>query len=381
MHPAHVSDIRTAPQPLDLSAGWRHEEAKAPAAPRGGAIRSWVGFWFTPADPVGLHALRVLAGLLFLSWLVTFAGRTEEFFSLSGWFDRQAYRDAARLADGMPVPAGWSVLHLCGSDPALLTVAYALSLAVLVLFTAGLATRVTGVLTWVVVASFIGNPAFSYGADYLLGIVAFYLMIGYVLLGQWSRPLSWPARLFGSRDTWLIGGRSAGPWCSHAANLTVRLLQVHFAIIVVVSGLHKLQFGDWWAGVAFWYPLHPPLETTLQSIRAHGDATSYLFFLSLTQYVLLAWQIGFPLFAWRRGWRPVLIVGALLGWAGSVLIYREPLSGPVLCIGCLSYLSAAEWRSALGWLAWPFRLPARARRGAPATEPQVPALAKVGMKS
>ena len=47
---------------------------------------------------------------------------------------------------------------------------------------------------------------------------------------------------------------------SIAANLTVRLVQVHFAIVLVVSGLHKLQFGDWWSGVAWWYPLNPPFE-------------------------------------------------------------------------------------------------------------------------
>jgi hypothetical protein len=150
---------------------------------------------------------------------------------------------------------------------------------------------------------------------------------------------------------------------SYAANLALRLLQVHFALVVVVSGLHKLQFGDWWSGMAFWYPLHPPLETTADTLRAdaaHRDA--YLFFLSLAQYVVLAWQICFPLFAWRNRLRPVLLIGALLGWAGSVFLYREPLFGPVLCIGCLSYLTAAEWQALRGRLTRGFPMSRWGRR-------------------
>jgi hypothetical protein len=312
-----------------------------------------VRFWFTPVDPIGLHAVRLLAGLLIVTWLLTFAGHQEAFFGLGGWFDKQAYREAARLPEGMPVPVGWSILYLCGTDSTLVNVVYWLSIAVVILFTLGLVPRVTAVLSWVIVASFIANPVTSYGPDHLLGIIAFYLMIGYVLLGQWSQAPALAVRLFGSWDSsifgqWLSAGRpetqAEGPR-SYAANLVLRLLQVHFAIIVLVSALHKLQFGDWWAGVAFWYPLHPPFETTPESVRAHAaNATSYLFMLSLAQYALLAWQIGFPLFAWRKRWRPVLLGGALIGWVGAVFLYKQPLLGPVFALGCLCYLTSAEWR-------------------------------------
>jgi hypothetical protein len=323
-----------------------------PDASAAGPVQSWLRFWFTPIDPIGLHAVRLLAGILILGWLLPFAGNQEAFFGLGGWFDAQAYREAARLPEGMPAPLGWSILYPCGTSATLVSVVYWLSVAVLVLFTLGLWTRVTAVLTWAIVASFIANPVTSYGPDHLLGVVAFYLMIGYLLLGQWSQAPALSTRLLGSRDSWLFGpwlpGRRADTRTerprSYSANLAVRLLQVHFAIVVLVSGLHKLQFGDWWAGVAFWYPLHPPFETTPESVRAHvSDATSYLFMLSLAQYSLLAWQIGFPLFAWRKRWRPVLLGGALVGWVGAVLLYKQPLIGPVFVLGCLSYLTPAEW--------------------------------------
>jgi hypothetical protein len=126
--------------------------------------------------------------------------------------------------------------------------------------------------------------------------------------------------------------------------LAIRLIQVHFALVVVVSALHKLQSGDWWAGVAFWYPLHSPFQTTADSLQAEAaHAQSTLFFLSLGQYLVLAWQLGFPFFAWRRGWRPMLLGGALIGWIGCLAIYKQPLFGPIYCIGALSYLTPAEW--------------------------------------
>jgi hypothetical protein len=125
----------------------------------------------------------------------------------------------------------------------------------------------------------------------------------------------------------------------------MRMLQIHMAIILVTSGLHKLQMGDWWAGVALWYPLHPPFQTTADSLRREMPLASLnLFFLSLLGYLVLAWQIAFPLFAWRKGWwRGVLLGGAVLGWMGAFWIYRLPLFGPFVLLGSLSFLRPEEW--------------------------------------
>ena len=69
-----------------------HPADAAPAAPAG-LVRSWVSFWFAPRDPLGLHALRVLTGLVLLGWLLPFAGHQEALFGLDGWFDLQAYQE------------------------------------------------------------------------------------------------------------------------------------------------------------------------------------------------------------------------------------------------------------------------------------------------
>jgi hypothetical protein len=324
---------------------------------------------------------------LFLGWLLVFAGHHQALFGLNGWFDQEAYLEASRLraqlelgaqqqlraqrqsssmraelpasmSDEMeapvsaelPVPIDWSLLYLCGSDPTLLNFAYWGSLAVLVFFTLGLWTRVTAVLTWLIVVSFHANPATRFEADYLLVIVAFYLMIGYLFLGLWNGQLSLAERLLGPADTFLLGRWLGGPKteqakASHAANLAVRLLQIHFVLIVVVSGLHKLQMAAWWSGVALWYPLHPPFKATLESILAEVPARKLtLTLLGLAQYLVLAWQLGFPLFAWRKGyWRLLLLGGGVISWIGSFFLLGLPLFGPVYLLGCLSYLTPAEW--------------------------------------
>jgi hypothetical protein len=59
---------------------------------------------------------------------------------------------------------------------------------------------------------------------------------------------------------------------------------------------------------------------------------------------MLAWQVGFPLFAWKPRWRFLLVGGAVIGWLGMVFVYRLPLFGPAILIGCLGYLTPAEWQ-------------------------------------
>jgi hypothetical protein len=310
-----------------------------------GVVRAWSDFWLTPVDPVGLHTLRVLAGLLLLFWLLPLAGQAHALFGLGGWFDTRAFVEASRLPGGTPAPAGWSLLYLCGQDVGLLRTAYWGAVGALVLFTLGVMPRLTSVLTWLVVASFIVSPVTGTEADSLLLILALYLMLGHLFLGQWSRPLSRLERVLGSRQ--------APGTPSHAAGLAVRLIQVHFAIILVTSGLHKLQFGDWWSGVAYWYPANPPFEVSRESLRRQAEsASSYLGVLSLLQYAALAWQLTFPLFAWKRSWRAVLLAGAACGWVGSAWVYRDPVFGPLLFVVCLSYLTPEEWHRVRGWRGW-----------------------------
>jgi hypothetical protein len=329
--------------------------AATPAPVSTGFIGSWVKFWFAPADPVGLHALRILAGLLFLFWLLPFAGEHQALFGLGGWFDAAAYREASRLPDLPPHLFGWSALYRCGTNPIALGAVYWVSIAAIVLFTFGLWTRLTGVLTWIAVVSYTGNPALAYDADPLLVMLAFYLMFGYLFLGIRTPHQSLITRFLGPRETQLFRRTAVPAAPSMAANLALRLFQVHFAIAMVASGLHKLQIKEWWNGLAVWFYVHPPFHTTLEEVGSYApSAGTYLILFSLASYLALAWQIAFPAFAWRQSLRPILLGGAAAALLACAFFVPLPLFGPVMVVACLGYLSAAEWR----WLeAFATRLP------------------------
>jgi hypothetical protein len=310
---------------------------------------TWTNFWFAPANPVGLHALRVLSGLLFLACYLPLAGYVEEIFGLQGWVDAATLRGANRLPEGPPAPIGWSLFYLTEKVPALVQPLYWTAMVVFALFTLGIATRLTSVLTWVFLVSFLANPGTRLEVDYMLVIPAFYLMIGYLFLGQRAQKMSPVERFLGGCSTLLFAPllrdkSKEEPPSSVAANLAMRLFQVHFALIVVTSCLHKLQSGDWWSGVALWYPMHPPYETTADYIRNLApNRLTIIFFLSLVQYPALAWQLTFPMWAWRPRFRPLLVVGGLIGWAMCAWVYEMPLFGAFYFVGCLSFLKPEEW--------------------------------------
>jgi hypothetical protein len=299
-----------------------------------------------------MHVIRVCTGLVVIAWLLLLAGHRGAFFGLDGWVDGKAYRELAWLPEETSFPLGWSLLFWCGNNAALLTATYIVSLSILILFTLGIAVRLTAVVTWVIVVSFTVNPATHYDADTLLVVLAFYLMIGYLFYddvqkvctqprmkphGPW---LQWPGPFRKRRSC----DRDALAKGSLSANIALRLLQIHFAMVVVTSGLHKLQSGDWWAGVALWYPLFPPPSAAIDDVRQHADhAVSLLFCLSTAAYACLGWQIAFPVFAWKRRWRLVLLGGALAGWIGNTWLYQLPVFGSAMFIGCLSYIQPAEW--------------------------------------
>ncbi len=313
-----------------------------------GVWQSWCRFWFAPRDPIALHAVRLLVGLWILISFIPYAGYTESFFSLRGWFDAQAYLDAARFTEGTPHPITWSLFYLLGNHPEWTPYLYWFFMGATCLFTLGFWTRLTSVITWLGVVSMTASPAAVVEADSLLLMMTFYLMLGYLGLQQSQDRISWFNRIFGSTPRWWSNllQRPLGPEPeSHAAQLALRLVQVHFALIMVISGLHKLQFGDWWAGLALWFPLHPTFETSLEQARAHADdAVRYLSLLSLCAYAVLIWQIVFPLFAWRKpGWWAVMI-GVSLGWLGASLGYQLFMFGPLMFTAGLCYMPESYWR-------------------------------------
>jgi hypothetical protein len=316
-------------------------------------------FWFSPQDPIALRWLRALVGLALLIRLLPFAAHVNAFFGLAGWVDQRAYIELARVPNARD-SIGWSVLYLCGQNRALLEIAYWVSICLLVLYALGFFPRITSVCAWLIAISFTTNPAYGPSSDHWLILLTFYIMLAYWLGLLW-RLLS---RLFASKTGSNPADSEYGSFQeSVGVNIALRLLQVHFALFVLTSGLGKLQHGDWWSGLALWYPLHAMYPGERETLDvASATSSLYLVVLSALTYATLAWQIGFPVFAWQRRWRPVLLIGAAASWAGAVFIYHEPPEVPAFALACLSYLTSEEWHRVASLVPWRTQEPGTSQR-------------------
>ena len=323
---------------------------EASAKARQGFWTIWKAFWFAPRQTLGLHTIRMIFGIILLCWLLPFAGYVDDFFGSDGWFDQTAYneaRQAGSQAEDLIGRHAWSPLYIIGQNTGVLHAFYWGSIVVLVLFTLGCFTRITSVLTWLIVFSYTVNPLISVDTDEFMRLIAFYLMIGYLLIDLLRTDLPLWQRILPpfQHSVWSMLKTHENSVRSSAATVTLRLFQVHFALAVVMMGLQKLQIAEWWGGVTFWYPLHRPTETTLEGINSlRAKSESYLMFISLASYLVIIWQVFFPTFAWRGGLcRWVLLGGALAGTVGLMVIYPIPLMGPVFLLLCLTYLTDFEW--------------------------------------
>lgn len=313
------------------------------------ALEGWSRFWFAPIDSIGFDAVRVLFGAYLCVWLTSFVGRQSELAGLAGWFDAQAYLDYSRLSpDVRPqIAPGWSPLFV-SPTAGWATAFYAVSLAGTVLFTLGCCTRITSVLAWLAVVGFTQNLATNYGGDAFLMIFAFYLMIGCVFRGlaEPGRSVVW--HVLGDNCTWIFRRPArATSQPSAAANLALRLLQVHLAIVIFTSALHKLQTSVWWAGAALWFPFFPPFETSLDQVLRLRDSIGprpVMTFFSLSAYLALAWQLSFPFVIWRPALRRLMIAGGVVGCLGHWFFYDLPIFGPAILLSALVFMTPTEWR-------------------------------------
>lgn len=266
------------------------------------AIReSWDRFFFDSADPRPLGILRIAVGSLLvwsLGWLGTDLGG---FLGSEGWIN-QAVLQASRV-DHLE----WSAWDWV-SDGALRP-AWLGAMTILLLFTLGLFSRVTAPLAWVIaVATMRRNPLILFGFDQMIALWTFYL----AACGASGQAFS--------LDRW-IAQRKYGPKPvepSVSANLGIRMVQLNLAIIYGAAGLSKLRGVSWWDGSAIIKNLgnaeFRPFDMT--GILA---APAGVYFLNFLTHLALWAEILYPVFIWKKAFRPFVLVAVALMHAGIAL--------------------------------------------------------------
>jgi hypothetical protein len=303
-------------------------------------VRGWDRFFFHPADPTSLGLMRICAGIIVLYVhfvytidLMGYIGPDTWILS-KGWTDKPGeggVLDFLRNGNAWQAPSStwddskgeivkgqtlWSIYYHV-EDPAWLWVIHSAIGVVMLLFTIGLWTRVTSVLTWIGALMYIQRvPGMLFGMDTMTNLGLFYLMIG-------------PCGAALSVDRWLqVRGERLRlgpayvpqpPPPMVSANFALRLLQINFCMIYLASGTSKLLGSSWWNGTA-------PNRFLLNYSFAPFDVDAYAKLLKWLAdhrplwevagaggviYTLLL-EIGFPFLVWNRRIRWVMVSGSIL---------------------------------------------------------------------
>lgn len=269
-----------------------------------GIVRGWDRFFFTPADPTPLGAIRVVAGLL-ATWNLLVYGM--EFTALLG---PEGLADPGTVVRMRPPGSSlWSFWDWL--PPSAFLPAWWGALVALALFTLGLFSRVTAILAWAIVASTARRAApFLFGFDQILSTLLLYLAAtgasGQAIsldrfFGRWRQYRALARR---KRASGPIAWQGTGvPAPSVSANLGLRLIQVHLCLIYGLSGMAKLQGEMWWGGTAVW-PTWVDREFAIMDL---SWLASYPLLINFATHMTVAVELSYPFLIWNRLLRPLLL--------------------------------------------------------------------------
>ena len=257
---------------------------------------------------------------------------------------------------GNPIFSIW--FHV--TDPVGMATAHAVALVIMVLFTLGLFTRVTSVLTWLAAVSYIHRTQqVLFGMDTMMNILLFYLMIGNSgaalsldRLRAKKRAIQASLARCGKIDE-ATQAYLERPPLSVMSGFTLRLLQVHFCFIYMASGLSKLKGPAWWNTTAYWDTLANPeftmihyhwYESLLRWTVSHRPLYAALAAGGVAFTFIC--EIGLPFLVWTRA-RPYIVICGLFLHAGIAVFMGLWIFSLLMMTLLLAYLPAPPIRDYL----------------------------------
>lgn len=281
----------------------------------------WTRFWFTPSDPSALSLMRLLVGLLVVYLHATLAMDLAPLFGPDGLLPPG---DIAPLESG-----SFSYLNYLTSMSELWTV-HLIGLAILILFAAGLWTRITSILALVVFLSDVHRAPMITGLTE--PVVAMLLL--YLCLAPCGRQFSldrWRAGRTGSTD--LLG--LPAQELSTTATIATRLIQIHLCLWIAMMGFSKLSGETWWSGQGVWWLIGRE-DSRLIDLTGLYKSPKVLDFWT---HAIVLFELAFPLLIWIPLARPLLLVLGAAGWSLLALVTGDLTFPVAMIIASLAFVS------------------------------------------
>lgn len=291
---------------------------------------AWNSFWFRPRSTATLGLIRIFVGLIvfytFLVWtieLTTFLGN-------DGLLAPQ-YR---KLLYGSSY--AWSHLDWFQS-PASLMVVHGFGLILVAMFTLGIATRWTAVMTALLVISYANRSTGAlFGLDQINSFMCLYLAIGNC--GGAFSVDAWRARRH-DRDS---GQGRAGS--DTLTNISTRLIQIHMCVVYLFAAIGKLQGETWFNGEAIWGAFASYEYQTLDMTWLAG----FMPIVAILTLGTLAWELAYAALIWPRMTRPLMLAIAVPIHLGIGLCMGMLPFGLVMLAGNFAFVEPEQiefWKS------------------------------------
>jgi hypothetical protein len=287
--------------------------------------RAWNRFWFTPASAAPLGLVRLIFGLIAIWWYLSYYADLEFLFGPQGIISPQALE---QWRGRNPVVSIFDWPQTTAS----LWFTYWAGLVVLVLFAAGLFSRVTSVAALVVVVSLIQRgPMLARPMEDVLAMGLVYLCIG-------PSGAAFSLDRIRRRRAANLPADNVDPPPSISANIALRLMQIHLALIHFGMAIGQLRDDSWWMGRAIWGFISKP-ESGYVDMTWLAD---HLYLLNLWTHGVVVFEFAFALLIWNRLARPILFAAAILVW-GSVGLVSGLMGFALVMLGATLAFAPPEW--------------------------------------
>ncbi|MEQ8786063.1 MAG: HTTM domain-containing protein [Pirellulaceae bacterium] len=296
-------------------------------------LAGWDRFWFKPALPHTLALIRILAGAMLLYTHFVWSLNLEAFLGPSSWITA----DVSRELHGNSIWAWTPLWHI--ESPAMLWTLHLTGLVVIAMFTVGLFSRVTSVLSFLLAVMYCHRlEGALFGLDQVNTMLAMYCMFG-------------PCGAVYSVDRLIRRVRAGGPLPepepSVGANVAIRLIQLHMCVIYLFGGIGKIKGDTWWVGNAFWMAVgNKEYQSLDMTWLVH-----YPVLCSLLAHITVFWETFYCATVWPRWTRPITLAVAAAVHGGIALFLGMITFGLAMLIGNLAFVPPEMIRNLAAWLA------------------------------